>query len=90
LQTSDNNKDRRSKARNANKKLRTNGGNQKRVALVLAVKPTATIAGQKVPEKTAAMTRSFFDRNNKNARNSGKKNLHTINQPSSRTMNRKV
>jgi hypothetical protein len=88
LQTPDNNsKDRRNKARNANKKLRTNG-NQKRVALVLAT--TATIAGQKVPEKTTAMTRSFFDRNNKNARNSYKKNLHTINQPSSRTMNRKV
>lgn len=82
----------RGKAKHANKKPRPNGNNQKSVALVLVSKPstsTTAIGASKAQEKTLPMTRSFFDRNNKTLRNSYKKNLHTINQPSSRTMSRK-
>lgn len=82
------NKGKRNKGKNANKKSRPNG-NQKSVALVLISKPSSAIGAPKAQEKASAMTRSFFDRNNKTLRNSYKKNLHTINQPSSRTMTRK-
>lgn len=86
------NNNRRGKGnKNNNKsKSRSGGNNQqqqpKSVALVLVTKSGA---GKGTENRSAAMSRSFFDRNNKTTRNSYKKNLHTINQPSSRTMSRK-
>lgn len=77
------NKTNKSKSRTANQ------GNQRSVALVLVTKNTTVSNGKAPEQRTLAMTRSFFDRNNKATRNSYKKNHHTINQPSSRTMSRK-
>jgi hypothetical protein len=65
----------------------TQNGNQKSVALVLITKNG--VSPKSADQRGNVMTRSFFDRNNKTARNSYKKNLHTINQPSSRTVIRK-
>lgn len=76
--------------KNNNKsKSRSSNGNPRSVALVLVTKNTAVSTGKASDPRSSAMSRSFFDRNNKAVRNSYKKNLHTINQPSSRTMSRK-
>lgn len=71
---------------NKSKPRPSGNGTQKSVALVLITKnPT----GKTAEQRNLAMSRSFFDRNNKTVRNSYKKNLHTINQPATRTMSRK-
>ncbi|CAG9801486.1 unnamed protein product [Chironomus riparius] len=70
-------------------KTRPNNGTQRSVALVLVTKTTNAVTGKPSEQRSLAISRSFFDRNNKAVRNSYKKNLHTINQPSSRTMSRK-
>lgn len=77
-------------SKNNNKsKSRSSNGNPRSVALVLVTKNTIASTGKASDPRSSAMSRSFFDRNNKAVRNSYKKNLHTINQPSSRTMSRK-
>jgi hypothetical protein len=70
-------------------KTRSNNGTQRSVALVLVTKTTNAVTGKASEQRSLAISRSFFDRNNKAVRNSYKKNLHTINQPSSRTLSRK-
>ncbi|KAG5679455.1 hypothetical protein PVAND_009020 [Polypedilum vanderplanki] len=83
-----NNKRNKGNKNNKNSKPRPNGSQQqpKSVALVVVTKSSGASKGE---SRNVAMSRSFFERNNKTTRNSYKKNLHTINQPSSRTMSRK-
>lgn len=77
-------------SKNNNKsKTRSNNGTQRSVALVLVTKSSNSGTGKASDQRSLTISRSFFDRNNKAVRNSYKKNLHTINQPSSRTMTRK-
>lgn len=71
------------------KSPRPNGAGPQQPRSVALVLVTKSGAGKAAETRNVAMSRSFFDRNNKTARNSYKKNLHTINQPSSRTMSRK-
>ena len=76
-------------SKNYKSKSRSSNGTQRSVALVLVTKSSNSSTGKASDQRSLTISRSFFDRNNKAVRNSYKKNLHTINQPSSRTMSRK-
>ncbi|XP_070502035.1 uncharacterized protein TP53INP [Chironomus tepperi] len=79
----------RNKGGKNNNKSKTRPNNGRNVALVLIAKTNNAGTGKAADQRSLAISRSFFDRNNKAGRNSYKKNLHTINQPTSRTMTRK-